>query len=78
MLDPRTAGLVTKIVNLFADFELPIISREKVFEDVRLVMDSQLVTPIDSPSSVLNLDDLRRENVICQSRCCNYHGCKGK
>jgi len=74
MLDPGTAPVVVKIVNLFAEYGLPIISRDRIFADVKLVMDSRLVAPVDSPNSILTLDDLRREYAVCQ--CCGgYKQC---
>jgi hypothetical protein len=75
MLNPKTMGVVVEIVNLFAKHDLPIIARERIFDDVRLVMDSRTVEPINSINPA-NLDELRRENIICQSCYRNQYGKK--
>ena len=76
MLKPTTAGVVMEIVNLFAKHNLRIIERELVFEDVRLVMDSRTVEPVNDVMEIINLDELRRENIICQTCRRNEYGKK--
>jgi len=76
MLNPKTTPVVAEIVNLFAKYELPIISRDAVFEDVKLVMDSRRVEPVDGLCSIVNLDNLRHENAVCQ--CCGGNKGGGK
>ena len=68
MLDLNTAPLVEEIINLFAKYKLPIIAREKVFDDVRLIMESRIVEPVDDIRMIVNLDSLRRKNAVYQ--CC--------
>ena len=71
MLNPNTAPVVAEIVNLFAKYELPIIARDRIFEEVKLVMDSRIVESVDGPGSILNLDKLWHENAVYQCRSCN-------
>jgi hypothetical protein len=78
VLNPITATIVAEIVNLFSKHKLPIVSRDKVFEDVKLVMDSRLVEPVDDPGSIINLDNLLTEYAVCQCCGCNKHGNKRK
>jgi len=78
MLNPTTAPIVIEIVNLFSKYKLPIISRDRVFEDVKLVMDSRFVEPVDDPRSIMNLDNLLEEYSVYQRGGCNKHGDKRK
>ena len=79
MLNPITAPIVVDIVNLFAKYKLPIISRDSIFEDVKLVMDTRSIEPVDGPNSILSLEDLvLKYYAVPQCRGCDKYGYKRK
>jgi len=74
MLNPDTALVVMEIVNMFAKYKLPIILRDKIFDDVRLVMDSRLVESVTDVHSIMNIDSLLEKYSINQHCRCNRRG----